>query len=55
VIRGVAENPKIDWFSSDLVEFVPSPTPPGCDLTAARLAMKVLAFREIGLRKRGKK
>jgi agmatinase len=55
VIRGVAENPKIDWFSSDMVEFVPSPTPPGCDLTAARLAMKVLAFREIGLRKRGKK
>jgi agmatinase len=55
VIRGVAENPKIDWFSSDMVEFVPSPHPPGCDLTAARLAMKVLAFRQIGMQKRGKK
>jgi agmatinase len=53
VIRGVAENPKINWFSSDMVEFVPSPHPPGCDLTAARLAMKVLAFRQIGLQKRG--
>lgn len=52
VIRGVADNPKIDWFSTDMVEFVPSPHPPGCDLTAARLAMKVLAFRQIGLQKR---
>ncbi|MCC6124068.1 MAG: arginase family protein [Pirellulales bacterium] len=54
VIRGVAENPKIDWFSTDMVEFVPSPHPPGCDLVAARLAMKVLAYRQIGLRNRGK-
>jgi agmatinase len=54
VIRGVAENPNIDWFSSDLVEFVPSPHPPGCDLTAARLAMKMLAFRQAGLDKRKK-
>jgi agmatinase len=54
VIRGVANNPNIDWFSSDMVEFVPSPHPPGCDLTAARLAMKVLAFRQIGLNNRKK-
>jgi agmatinase len=54
VIRGLAENPKIDWFSADMVEFVPSPHPPGCDLTAARLAMKVLAFRQAGLKQRGK-
>ncbi len=54
VIRGVADNANIDWFSSDMVEFVPSPHPPGCDLTAARLAMKVLAFRQTGLQKRGK-
>jgi agmatinase len=55
VIRGVAENPKIDWFSTDMVEFVPSPHPPGCDLTAARLVMKVLAFRQIERQKRGLK
>jgi agmatinase len=55
VIRGVAENPQIDWFSSDMVEFVPSPHPPGCDLTAARLAMKVLAFRQVALNQRAKK
>jgi agmatinase len=54
VIRGVAENRNIDWFSADMVEFVPSPHPPGCDLTAARLIMKVLAFRQIGLENRGK-
>jgi agmatinase len=54
VIRGVADNPKIDWFSSDIVEFVPSPHPPGCDLTAARLAMKMLAYRQIGINNRGK-
>jgi agmatinase len=52
VIRGVADNPNIDWFSSDLVEFIPSPHPPGCDLTAARLAMKILAFRQVGIEKR---
>jgi agmatinase len=55
VIRGVAENPNIDWFSTDMVEFVPSPNPPGCDLTAARLVMKVLAFRQIERQKRGLK
>jgi agmatinase len=54
VIRGVADNPQIDWFSCDMVEFVPSPHPPGCDLTAARLAMKLLAFRQIGLQNRRK-
>jgi agmatinase len=53
VIRGLADNANIDWFSSDLVEFIPSPHPPGCDLTAARLAMKMLAFRQLGLQNRG--
>jgi agmatinase len=53
VIRGVADNPQIDWISCDMVEFVPSPHPPGCDLTAARLAMKVLAFRQLALNRRG--
>jgi agmatinase len=52
VIRGVANNGQIDWFACDLVEFVPSPQPPGCDLTAARLAMKVLAFRQLALDRR---
>jgi agmatinase len=49
VIRGVADNRQIDWFACDMVEFVPSPHAPGCDLTAARLAMKVLAFRQLAL------
>ena len=32
-------------IGADVVEFVPSPTPPGCDIIAARLVAKVLAWQ----------
>ena len=44
VIRTVATNDAVRLVGADLVEFVPSPHPPGCDLTAARLTAKILAF-----------
>ncbi len=50
VIRAVAETPAIRWLGADVVEFVPSPHPPGCDPAAARLAQKVLAWRRRGQR-----
>jgi agmatinase len=45
VIRAVAASPGIRWLGADVVEFIPSPHPPGCDPAAARLAEKVLAWR----------
>ncbi|NLW51177.1 MAG: agmatinase [Candidatus Brocadiaceae bacterium] len=45
VIRAVTGAPDAHLLGADVVEFVPSPHPPGCDLTAARLAAKILAFR----------
>ncbi|MGD0656172.1 MAG: agmatinase [Thermoguttaceae bacterium] len=45
VIRAIAASPGIRWIGADVVEFVPSPHPPGCDPAAARLAEKVLAWR----------
>ncbi len=44
IIRVLATQSKCDLIAADIVEFVPSPTPPGCDPTAARLAAKVLAY-----------
>jgi agmatinase len=44
VIRTLALSRRIRWLGADLVEFVPSPYLPGCDLSAAKLAMKVLAW-----------
>ncbi len=43
LIRAVAAAP-CDWIGADVVEFIASPHPPGCDLTVARLVMKVLAY-----------
>ncbi len=51
VIRAIATSRAIRWLGADLVEFVPSPHPPGCDPAAARLAQKVLAWRQAGLRR----
>ena len=48
VIRAIAESRSIRWLGADVVEFVPSPHPPGCDPAAARLAEKVLAWRHSG-------
>jgi agmatinase len=43
LIRAVAAAP-CEWIGADVVEFIASPHPPGCDLTVARLVMKILAF-----------
>ncbi|MBN2581218.1 MAG: agmatinase family protein [Pirellulales bacterium] len=48
ILRALACSPKVEWLGADVVEFVPSPHPPGCDLTAARLVQKILAFRHCG-------
>ena len=48
IIRRVASNRGCRLIGADVVEFIPSPHPPGCDLTAARLLMKVLAFWAAG-------
>ena len=48
VLRAVAAAPRARLLGADLVEFVPSPHPPGCDLTAAKLAVKVLAWWQAG-------
>ena len=43
LIRAVAAAP-CDWIGANVVEFIASPHPPGCDLTVARLVMKILAY-----------
>ncbi|MFH1279266.1 MAG: agmatinase [Candidatus Eisenbacteria bacterium] len=45
IIRAVAEAPAARLVGADLVEYVPSPHPPGSDLAAAKLAVKILAYR----------
>ena len=44
IISAVSTAPSARFIGSDVVEFVPSPDPPGCDIIAAKLATKVLAF-----------
>ncbi len=44
IVRVLATQSGGDLIAADLVEFVPSPAPPGCDPAAARLAAKVLAY-----------
>jgi len=44
VIRALTRAPQCELLGADVVEFVPSPNPPGCDIIAARLAAKILAF-----------
>ena len=43
LIRAVATAP-CHWIGADVVEFIASPHPPGCDLTVARLVTKLLAY-----------
>lgn len=45
VIRAVAAAPDARFVGADVVEYVPSLHPPGSDLTAAKLAVKILAYR----------
>jgi agmatinase len=42
LIRAIAAAP-CEWIGADVVEFIASPHPPGCDLTVARLVTKILA------------
>ena len=44
VIRALGTESRCRLIGADIVEFVPSPVPPGCDLTAARLTAKLLAW-----------
>lgn len=44
VLQAVTAAPRARVLGADVVEFVPSPHPPGCDLTAAKLAVKTLAW-----------
>jgi len=44
LIHVLTANPSIRLIAADLVEYVPSPTSPGSDPTAARLAMKLMAW-----------
>jgi agmatinase len=50
VLRVLMTQSHCQLIGADVVEFVPSSAPPGCDLTAARLAAKVLAWWWIGKR-----
>jgi agmatinase len=44
VIRALTTQSRCRLVGADVVEFVPSPTPPGCDPAAARLVAKLLAW-----------
>ena len=46
--RALHENQNCRVIGADLVEFVPSPHPPGCDIIAAKLLVKMLAFLPAG-------
>ncbi len=50
VLQAVTSAPRARLLGADLVEFIPSPHPPGCDLTAAKLAVKTLAWWHLGRR-----
>jgi agmatinase len=51
VLRAVAAESSCQMLGADVVELVASPHPPGCDLSAARLAAKILAWWEVGRRR----
>ena len=44
ILRALSTNPEATWKGADVVEFVPSPGPPGPDIAAACVAVKILAF-----------
>lgn len=51
VLRALSSNKNATWVGADVVEFVPSPNPPGCDIIAAKLPVKILASWATGRRK----
>jgi agmatinase len=52
VLRALLAESKCRLVGADVVEFVPSPTPPGCDPAAARIVTKTLAWWWVGKQKR---
>ena len=44
IVRRVFANRACRPIAADVVEFVPAPHPPGCDLAAARLAAKAVSL-----------
>ena len=46
VFRALTSLRRGTLIAADFVEFVPSPHPPGCDLAAAKLPFKLLAYRQ---------
>jgi agmatinase len=54
VIRVLMTESHCDLIGADVVEFIPSPHPPGCDPVAARLTAKVLAWWWAGRRNRSR-
>jgi agmatinase len=50
LVRCLAASSGCSLLGADLVELIASPHPPGCDILAARLVAKVLAFWSIGRR-----
>lgn len=51
-VRTLAFAPQCRWVGADVVEYVPSPNPPGSDPAAARLVTKLLAWHEAARRVR---
>jgi agmatinase len=50
VVRVLMTESRCQLIGADVMEFIPSPVPPGCDPVAARLASKVLAWWWAGQR-----
>ena len=48
VLRVLTASRASQLIGADLVEYIPSPHPPGCDIIAARLLVKLLAFWAAG-------
>ncbi len=44
VFQRVCGAPRARLLGADVVELIASPHPPGCDLVAAKLVVKLLAF-----------
>ena len=52
VIRTLATETRGPLIGADIVELIASPHPPGCDIIAAKLLTKLLAFWAVGKRRR---
>lgn len=52
LLRALLAESQCRTVAADVVEFVPSPTPPGCDPTATRIVTKTLAWWWLGRQKR---